>query len=139
MSEPIAVLDVVIPVHNEQATLAACVRRLHAHLVATFPYPFRITVADNASTDATLAVADGLTAQLVGVRTVHLTQKGRGRALRQVWLDSEAPILAYMDVDLSTDLDALWPLLAPPDVGALRPRDRHTAAPGLAGGPGRQA
>lgn len=113
MSEPIAVLDVVIPVHNEQATLAACVRRLHAHLVATFPYPFRITVADNASTDATLAVADGLTAQLVGVRTVHLTQKGRGRALRQVWLDSEAPILAYMDVDLSTDLDALWPLLAP--------------------------
>ncbi|WP_435200564.1 glycosyltransferase [Janibacter sp. GS2] len=113
MSEPLAVLDVVIPVHNEQATLAACVRRLHAHLVATFPYPFQITVADNASTDATLTVADGLAAQLVGVRAVHLTQKGRGRALNQVWLDSEAPILAYMDVDLSTDLDALWPLLAP--------------------------
>ena len=59
---PTAVLDVVIPVHNEQHTVAASVRRLHAHLVRTFPYPFRITVADNASTDATVAVASGLVA-----------------------------------------------------------------------------
>ena len=107
------VLDVVIPVFNEQATVAACVRRLHAHLVATFPYPFRITVADNASTDATWTAAQALTAELPGVRAVHLAQKGRGRALKQVWLGSDALVLAYMDVDLSTDLDALWPLVAP--------------------------
>lgn len=107
------VLDVVVPVHNEQHTVAASVRRLHAHLVHTFPYPFRITVADNASTDATAAVASGLAAELPGVALVRLTQKGRGRALKQVWLASDAPILAYMDVDLSTDLDALWPLVAP--------------------------
>ena len=30
-----------------------------------------------------------------------------------MWSRSEAPILAYMDVDLSTDLDGLWPLVAP--------------------------
>ncbi len=107
------VLDVVIPVHNEQHTVAASVRRLHAHLVQTFPYPFRITVADNASTDATVAVASGLVGELPGVALARLTEKGRGRALKQVWLDSDAPILAYMDVDLSTDLDALWPLVAP--------------------------
>jgi putative flippase GtrA len=107
------VLDVVIPVHNEQHTVAASVRRLHHHLVQTFPYPFRITVADNASTDATAAVASGLAAELDGVALVRLGQKGRGRALKQVWLASDAPILAYMDVDLSTDLDALWPLVAP--------------------------
>jgi putative flippase GtrA len=107
------VLDVVIPVHNEQHTVAASVRRLHAHLVQTFPYPFRITVADNASTDATVAVAAGLVAELPGVALARLPQKGRGRALKQVWLASDAPILAYMDVDLSTDLDALWPLVAP--------------------------
>ena len=107
------VLDVVIPVHNEQHTVAASVRRLHQHLVQTFPYPFRITVADNASTDATAAVASGLVADLDGVALVRLAQKGRGRALKQVWLASDAPILAYMDVDLSTDLDALWPLVAP--------------------------
>ncbi|TPG17328.1 bifunctional glycosyltransferase family 2/GtrA family protein [Pedococcus bigeumensis] len=107
------VLDVVIPVHNEQHTVAASVRRLHQHLVQTFPYPFRITVADNASTDATVAVASVLVAQLDGVALVRLAQKGRGRALKQVWLASDAPILAYMDVDLSTDLDAVWPLVAP--------------------------
>ena len=107
------VLDVVIPVHNEQHTVAASVRRLHHHLVQTFPYPFRITVADNASTDATAAVASGLAAELPAVALVRLSQKGRGRALKHVWLTSDAPILAYMDVDLSTDLDALWPLVAP--------------------------
>ncbi len=107
------VLDVVVPVHNEQATVGACVRRLHAHLVATFPYPFRITVADNASTDATWATAQALADELPGVRALHLTQKGRGRALKQAWLGSDALVLAYMDVDLSTDLDALWPLVAP--------------------------
>jgi putative flippase GtrA len=107
------ILDVVIPVHNEQVALGSCVRRLRTHLQETFPYPFRITVADNASTDGTWAVATHLAEQLPEVRAAHLDQKGRGRALKAVWSGSEAPILAYMDVDLSTDLGALWPLVAP--------------------------
>src|SRR5690348_4241868 len=107
------VLDVVVPVYNEEQALLACVRRLAGHLHATFPYPFRITVADNASTDRTWEVALGLAAAMPEVSAVHLDQKGRGRALKAVWSASEAPILAYMDVDLSTDLDALWPLVAP--------------------------
>ncbi len=106
-------LDVVVPVHNEEAELAASVRRLHAHLTGGFPYRFRITVADNASTDGTLAVAERLAAELPEVRAVHLAEKGRGRALRAVWSSSDAPVLAYMDVDLSTDLAALAPLVAP--------------------------
>jgi putative flippase GtrA len=89
------------------------VRQLHAHLAGTFPYPFRITIADNASTDDTLALAETLQAALAEVRAVHLPEKGRGRALRAVWLASDAPVLAYMDVDLSTDLTALLPLVAP--------------------------
>ena len=118
-SEPTAppptapVLDVVVPVHNEETSLAASVRRLHAHLAGEFPYRFRITVADNASTDGTRAVAERLAAELPEVRAVHLAEKGRGRALRAVWSTSDAPVLAYMDVDLSTDLAALAPLVAP--------------------------
>ncbi|MFD9000748.1 glycosyltransferase [Streptomyces sp. NPDC059582] len=107
------VLDVVIPVHNEEKDLQPCVVRLHDHLERTFPYPFRITIADNASTDTTPRVSRRLEAQLAGVRVCRLEQKGRGRALRTVWSASEAPILAYMDVDLSTDLNALLPLVAP--------------------------
>ena len=107
------VLDVVIPVYNEEIDLEPCVRRLHAHLSADLPYTFRITVADNASTDTTLEVAQRLAREYPHVRVVHLAEKGRGRALRQVWLDSDAAVLAYMDVDLSTDLAGLLPLIAP--------------------------
>ena len=107
------VLDVVIPVHDEERDLDRCVRGLHAQLSGWFPHRFRITVADNASTDATLSVARGLAAELAEVTVVHLAQQGRGRALHAVWSASDAPVLAYMDVDLSTDLAALAPLVAP--------------------------
>ncbi|UWZ44411.1 bifunctional glycosyltransferase family 2/GtrA family protein [Dactylosporangium matsuzakiense] len=108
-----AVLDVVIPVYNEEADLGPCVRRLHQHLRESFPYPFRITVADNASTDATPQVAEALAAELAGVEVLRLAEKGRGRALKRAWSASDASVLAYMDVDLSTDLNALLPLVAP--------------------------
>ncbi|WUR63032.1 bifunctional glycosyltransferase family 2/GtrA family protein [Micromonospora chokoriensis] len=108
-----AVLDVVIPVYNEETDLGPCVRRLHAHLTEHFPYPFRITIADNASVDDTPALADGLATELPGVDVLHLEAKGRGRALSAAWSASSAPVLAYMDVDLSTDLAALLPLVAP--------------------------
>lgn len=107
------VLDVTIPVHNEADNLASAVERLHAHLVETFPYPFRITIADNASTDATWQVARQVADRLPDVVPIRLSQKGRGRALAHVWASSDALVLAYMDVDLSTDLSALWPLVAP--------------------------
>ncbi|MFI6076102.1 glycosyltransferase [Actinoplanes sp. NPDC051343] len=107
------VLDVVVPVYNEEIDLEPCVRRLHAYLAAHFPYPFRITVADNASTDATADVARRLSTEMAGVASVRLDEKGRGRALKHVWTQSDAAVLAYMDVDLSTDLGALLPLVAP--------------------------
>ncbi|MFI5780997.1 glycosyltransferase [Nocardia sp. NPDC051570] len=107
------VLDVVIPVYNEERDLAGCVRRLHAFLREGFPFSARITIADNASTDTTLQVGRELADELAGVRVVHLDRKGRGRALRAVWEASDAQVVAYMDVDLSTDLNALLPLVAP--------------------------
>ncbi len=107
------VLDVVVPVYNEERDLERCVRRLHQHLTDGFPYRFRITVADNASMDGTFDVATRLAAELLEVTVVHLPEKGRGRALHAVWSASDAPVLAYLDVDLSTDLAALPPLIAP--------------------------
>jgi putative flippase GtrA len=104
---------VVVPVFNEEADLEPCVRRLHAHLRETFPYPFRITVADNASTDRTPRVAARLASELPEVGWTRLAEKGRGRALHVAWSRSPAPVLAYLDVDLSTDLAALLPLVAP--------------------------
>jgi putative flippase GtrA len=107
------VLDVVVPVYNEEIDLEPCVRRLHAYLAEQFPYRFRITIADNASTDSTPDAARRLAEDVPEVVSVHLTEKGRGRALKHVWSNSDAAVLAYMDVDLSTDLGALLPLVAP--------------------------
>jgi putative flippase GtrA len=106
-------VDIVIPVYNEEAGLEASVRRLHRYLTERFPFTWSITIADNASTDRTWPLACALAQGLEGVRAVHLHEKGRGRALRATWLTSRSAVLAYMDVDLSTNLDALLPLVAP--------------------------
>jgi len=111
LEEPL--IDIVIPVYNEERDLGPSVRRLHDYLGSDFPFPAVITIADNASRDGTMAVAQGLANELTRVRVVHLDKKGRGRALRAAWLQSDAPVVAYMDVDLSTDLRALLPLVAP--------------------------
>jgi glycosyltransferase involved in cell wall biosynthesis len=107
------ILDIAIPVYNEERDLAGSVRRLHDYLVSEVPYLSRITIVDNASTDATLAVAESLADDLTDVEVVHLDQKGRGGALYTAWMASEADVVAYMDVDLSTELSALMPLVAP--------------------------
>ncbi len=108
-----AVVEVVVPVYNEQRILDASVRRLRRYLDTRFPLTTAIVIADNASTDGTWPVAAALGAELDGVNAVHLDRKGRGLAVRTTWLSSRAPVVAYMDVDLSTDLDALLPLVAP--------------------------
>ncbi len=107
-----AVVDIVVPVYNEEATLARSVERLHAYLTTEFPFTWVLTIADNASTDRTLAIAHELAASHAGVRVRHLDEKGRGRALRCAWTASRSDVVAYMDVDLSTGLDALLPLVA---------------------------
>jgi glycosyltransferase involved in cell wall biosynthesis len=106
-------VDIVIPVRNEERDLGPSVRRLHAFLRDEFPFSARITIADNASDDGTWPQALALETELDGVRAVRLERPGRGGALQSVWADSDAAIFAYMDVDLSTDLNALLPLLAP--------------------------
>jgi putative flippase GtrA len=107
------VLDIVIPVYNEEHDLPGSVRRLHRFLATEVPYSSRITIADNASTDDTLAVAEALAEELSDVDVIHLDAKGRGGALYTAWMASDADVVAYMDVDLSTDLSALMPLVAP--------------------------
>jgi putative flippase GtrA len=106
-------VDVVVPVYNEERDLEPNIRRLHEYLRREFPLSARITIADNASTDGTWLCARRLADELGDVRVVRLEQKGGGRALQTAWSTSDAQVLAYMDVDLSTDLTALLPLVAP--------------------------
>src|ERR1700732_2615426 len=108
-----AQIEIVVPVRNEEHDLAASVRRLHAFLRDQFPIGTRITIADNGSTDGTWTQALALEREFTAVHAVRLEEPGRGRALRTLWSVSDADVYAYMDVDLSTDLNALFPLVAP--------------------------
>jgi glycosyltransferase involved in cell wall biosynthesis len=106
-------VEIVVPVFNEQDVLETSIRRLHDHVTWSLPFSWRIVIADNASTDATAAIADRLARELAHVSVLHVPTRGRGGALRTAWTRSTATVVAYMDVDLSTDLAALLPLLAP--------------------------
>jgi glycosyltransferase involved in cell wall biosynthesis len=109
--EVMASVDIVIPVYNEEHVLAENVATLRKFLAEGFAHQYRIVVADNASTDGTLAVAQKLAQKHTDVASLHVPQKGRGRALRAAWLTSPADVLSYMDVDLSTELAAFPPLI----------------------------
>jgi len=105
------VVDLVIPVLNEAHVLAESVATVRAFL-SHQDWQSRVVIVDNGSTDGTDRVARELVAAHPNVRFLQLPQRGRGRALRHAWTQSDADIMAYTDVDLSTELEALPPLVA---------------------------
>ncbi len=106
-------VDIVLPVLNEAYILEESVRTLCMYMEDNLPYHYQIIIADNGSTDGTRRVAAMLAEHFPAVRAVCLPEKGRGRALKQAWLQSRADIVSYMDIDLSTNLDAFVPMITP--------------------------
>jgi glycosyltransferase involved in cell wall biosynthesis len=104
-------VNVTIPVYNEEKILPASIATLHEFLTSHARFEWEIVIANNASIDRTQEVAMELNRRFPNVRAVHLDKKGRGRALKQVWTESRAEILSYMDVDLSSNLFAFPPLI----------------------------
>lgn len=103
-------VDIVVPVYNEEKILEKSISNLTDFLNKNFKHDWQIIIADNASIDKTLEVANNLSRKFKKVKVLHLDQKGRGRALRAAWTQSKADIVSYMDVDLSTDL-SFFPLM----------------------------
>lgn len=106
-------VDITIPVLNEERTVASSLSTLASYLAAECPYDWRITVVDNGSTDQTWFLAEAFCATSPRARAIRLDRPGRGGALRAAWSTSSADVVAYMDVDLSTGLESLRPLLEP--------------------------
>jgi glycosyltransferase involved in cell wall biosynthesis len=115
-------VDVMIPVLNEAHVLEASVETLRAFLAEHGSFRSRIVIVDNGSTDGTDVVGRRLDRQHDEVQYVHLAKRGRGRALRQAWTSSDADIVCYTDVDLSTELEAL-----PKVIDAIRFEGYHVA------------
>src|SRR5580693_10207289 len=109
----LASVDITIPVLNEERAIASSLSTLASYLENECPYDWAITVADNGSTDATSELAASFALENPRTRVIRLDQRGRGRALKEAWSTSAAEVVAYMDVDLSTGLDSLRPLIDP--------------------------
>ena len=124
-------VDLVIPVHDEERALRPNLELLLEYLRTDFPFPIRVVIADNASTDGTAAIAHELAERHREVEALLLHRKGRGLALKAAWLASDADIVSYMDVDLSTNLESFLPLVAPILSGhsevAIGTRSAHSA------------
>lgn len=101
-----AKVDVVLPVYNEEHVLERSVRALHLFLTDNMAHEWRILIADNGSKDRTQEIGQRLSEELANIELMHIPEAGRGRALSRAWLASDADVLTYMDIDLSTDLGA---------------------------------
>jgi len=109
--EDLVKIDIVIPVYNEAPILRKNVSRVVSFLELDSAYKdYKVIIVDNGSRDKTFEIAQELAVQYAKVNVIHLNQKGRGRALRKAWQESEADIVSYMDADLSTDLEAMHKL-----------------------------
>ena len=106
-------IDIVLPVLNEAHIIEASISKLHKYLTDNLPYRWQIIIADNGSSDGTDQIAQQMTKRWSRVRLVRLNERGRGLALKTVWQKSKADILAYMDIDLSTNLDSFMPIISP--------------------------
>ncbi len=106
-------VNVVIPVYNEERVLEPAIRELISFLSARLAFRFEVVIAENGSTDRTFEVANRLTAEFPFLQVIHLEEKGRGMALKRAWSRSKADVLSYMDVDLSSDLETFPALVEP--------------------------
>jgi protocatechuate 3,4-dioxygenase beta subunit len=100
-------VEIVVVAVDQAATLDTAVRRLHRHLVDHFPRTWRLTIADHASTDNTLAVARRLAGALDGVSVVRVPERLDRKALRARWTTSPAEVAAFLTLKPDTDLNTV--------------------------------
>ncbi|MFF8596610.1 glycosyltransferase family 2 protein [Streptomyces sp. NPDC015220] len=110
-------LDIVVPVSDQENDPGPGLRRLHAHPRETFPGPSRSTATDDAGTDGAPRIAARPAGELPEAEWPRPTEKDRGRALRAARSRPAVLVPAYPDADLPTgpptEPAALLPLVAP--------------------------
>lgn len=98
-------IEVIFPVYNEGSTIYDQIKKFNKFFDIDFKKNLYITVADNGSNDNTFTICNDLLNKKLINNYLSISQKGRGRAIKQSIINSDADIVSYMDIDLSTDLD----------------------------------
>lgn len=100
-------LNILFPVYNEHIRLAGGIEKTIAYMDTIAKDEYILTIVDNASADDTPDIARSLCQKYPQVKYIRLEEKGVGLAFRAGVKHNTAPIVGYMDVDLSTDIRAL--------------------------------
>ncbi|MDO4529541.1 MAG: glycosyltransferase [Lachnospiraceae bacterium] len=102
-------INILFPVYNEENRLEQGIRRTKEYISKTLrDVDIAMTIVDNASTDKTEEIALSLAAEIPELSYIRIQEKGVGAAFRAGVAKSAADIVGYMDIDLSTDLRALY-------------------------------
>ena len=109
---------IVLPVYNEEKAVRKGVETLISFLNDHEQYKWKIVIADNNSNDRTAEIGRELQSENPIVNYLHIPRKGRGIALRTAWEQADTDYVSYMDIDLSTGLDALIKAIDALDGGA---------------------
>lgn len=103
--------SLVLPAYNEAEGLSESVLQVAEALHKITP-AFEIIIAEDGSTDGTDKVAEALAMEYPYIKHLHSDDRlGRGKALNRAFRLSEGEVLAYVDVDLATDLKHLEELI----------------------------
>lgn len=102
-------INILLPVYNEENRLENGIRETVRYIRKRLPdVDICLTIVDNASADRTQEIALQMVREYREVRYIRIAEKGVGAAFRAGVASNSAEIVGYMDIDLSTDLRALY-------------------------------
>ncbi len=108
-------VEFCLPVYNEEKILRNNVLTLLNYCLAQqFNFDWKIIIVINGSSDNSLAISKKLKEERADrIDFIDIPEPGRGQALKKYWLQSQADILTYMDIDLAVSLDNILFLIQP--------------------------
>ena len=105
-------LSIIIPARNEVIRLPATLDKINA-FVKTQPYLAEVLIVENASTDATLQLAQETARQCDWLRVIHLDEGGKGLAVRTGMLAAAGEYRFICDADLSMPIEQVNRFIPP--------------------------
>lgn len=104
-------ISLIIPVFNEEKRLGASLEKLIVFL-QNFKTEIEILIIDDASTDATLNVANSFKSRLKDLKVLHLAKNlGKGWAVKNGFFAASGDIVVFTDADFSTPIEEITKLL----------------------------
>lgn len=102
----------VIPAYNEEEVLEENIKKLNLFLQKNLKnYNWRIIISNNHSADSTLKIAKSLSKNNKRISYYSMKDRPKSLSIKKIWMVEDADFYAYMDADLSTDIEHIPQLI----------------------------